>query len=222
MSFPTAGGQAGGELENAIVQILELVLRNMTISSAGGDSPKINTVLDFPVPSGFGEILDTAVRIAVLRHMEDNGLLSTGGVGGGENASSGMGGRNNPLSIARGGVGAINDPASFFLSATNITKLIPIITTLIAAPAFAMMIRNILIGPGMPFDPRFRRDIGGEVLSTVEREEKAGLRQGLVIVRITSTPTLRGEQGIGQTGQVGLTGIARYDNDFESFQKGIL
>jgi len=220
MSFsPVSGGQSGGELEQAIVSMFELVLRNMQVSSAGGDSPKINTVIDFPTPSGFGEILDTAVRISVLRHMEENGMLATGS--GGDDTPKDPS-SPNVLSLARKGASGISDPTSLFADATQITKLIPIIGVLLAAPGFALMIRNLLLSPGMPFDPRFRRDIGSEVLSTVEREEKAGLRQGLVIVRITSTPTLRGEQGVGQTGQVGLTGIARYDNDFESFQKGIL
>jgi len=221
MSFsPTSGGQTGGELESAIVQIFELVLRNMQISSAGGDSPKINTVVDFPVPSGFGEILDTAVQISVLKHMEENGMLATGS--GDDDSLPKDPSSPNALSLARKGVSAIKNPTSLLMDATQITRLIPIIGVLLAAPAFAMMIRNLLIAPGGPFDPRFRRDIGGEVLSSVEREEKAGIRQGFTIVRITNSPTQRGTFGIGQTGQVGLTGITRYDQNFEEFQKGVL
>ncbi len=114
------------------------------------------------------------------------------------------------------------NPLGAITGITQIAKFIPHIAIALAALGIAKQIRDLLIGPGGPFDVRFRRDIQEEVLSSVEREEKANIRQGLVIVRITSTPTLRGESGVGQTGAVGLTGIARYDGEFESFQKGVL
>jgi len=118
--------------------------------------------------------------------------------------------------------GSLNNPVAAVTGvARGLMKFIPHIAIALAALGIAKQIRDLLIGPGGPFDIRFRREIQDEVISSVEREEKAKIRQGLVILRITSSPTLRGEQGIGQTGQVGITGIARYDNDFENFQKGL-
>lgn len=126
------------------------------------------------------------------------------------------------LSIVRSGVSGVKNPIGAVTKFIPIAKLIPIIGTIIAAPIIIQQLAELLQAPGMPFDKRFRRNLSEESLSSVERDEKAGLRQGLTLVRITSTKTFRGERGIGQTGQVGITGIARYDNDFESFQKGVL
>jgi len=126
------------------------------------------------------------------------------------------------LSTISTGVSGVKDPLGVVTKILPVARLIPVIGAILATAAMARQIRELLLAPGGPFDIRFRRDIQNEVLSTFDREEKASIRQGLTIIRITSSKTLRGEQGIGQTGQVGITGIARYDNDFEAFQKGVI
>jgi len=223
MSFsPLSGGGSGGELEAAVRQMLETTLQNIQISSAGGDSPKVNRVVDISIPSGFEDIMDTAVRTAVLRHMEENGMITT--TGGTSTPQKGGSKIRQVRSLTSAGVTAAGNPlaalsAPILGAAANI--LPPVAIALMVAQLIPVIFAA-LQGPGGPFDRRFKRDISGEVLSATEREEKASIRQGLTLVRITSTPTFRGEAGIGQTGQVGINGIARYDNDFESFQKGVL
>jgi len=118
--------------------------------------------------------------------------------------------------------GGLSNPLNLLEKLFPIAKLIPIIATILAIPATIEVLRRIMHTPGFPLDPRFRRDIQDEVISSLERADKAKLRQGLIIIRITANKAQRGEQGIGQTGQVGITGIARYDQDYESFQKGVL
>ena len=111
------------------------------------------------------------------------------------------------------------NPLGFFNKIGGLAKMIPIITAIIAIPASIKLIADLLRAPGGPFDIRFKRDIQDEIFQSVERDTKAKIRQGLTLIRFTSSPTLRGEMGVGQTGQVGLTGIARYDQDFEEFRK---
>lgn len=92
MSFsPTTGGQAGGELEAALTQMFRQYLERVDITSSGGDSPKTNRIINLPEVNGFGAVLDTAVRTAVLRHMEDNGLIGSG-PGSGAGREGGPGG----------------------------------------------------------------------------------------------------------------------------------
>lgn len=114
----------------------------------------------------------------------------------------------------------VQNPSSI-LSSAEIARFIPIIGTILALPATAELLKRILTAPGMPFDPRFKRDIREEIMPTASRPLKAKIRQGIILVKITSTPTQRGEQ-IGQTGEVAITGIARYDQNYEAFQKGVL
>jgi len=225
MSFsPTSGGISGGELESAVRQMIENYFLGAEFTSSAGDSPKINRTLNLPDVSGFGDIMDSAVRTAVLRHMEENNLI-----GGGESGiSEGLpiGGKGKTAGLAssipgtvRSATSTVQNPMS---AATSLISLLPQAAIITMAISMVPVIINELQKPGMPFDRRYKRDVPGEVLSSVEREEKAGIRQGLTIVRITSSPTSRGETKIGQTGQVGLTGIPRYSNDFEAFQKGVI
>ncbi len=110
-------------------------------------------------------------------------------------------------------------PSGLLSKLGGLAKLVPVISAIVLAPTLVKKLADFLRAPGMPFDVRFKRDIQNEVLQSFERDQKAKIRQGVIFVRITSSPTLRGENGIGQTGQVGITGMARYDMDFEAFKK---
>lgn len=183
-------------------RVIEDYFENSTWTSASPAATNLIKDIKFSYEPDFSDVIP-----------QDNGAQPPT-LPGQEGAGDGTG-------IARSILSGINDPIGSFKNLGALTKLIPIIGTLVTAPEIIMRIRDILTDPGGPFDVRFKRDIHDEVLSSVERDEKSRLRQGLTIVRITSTPTFRGESGVGQTGQVGISGIARYDNDFEAFQKGL-
>ena len=119
-------------------------------------------------------------------------------------------------------VGGISDPTNIISEFFPIAKLIPVIGLVLGAPAMLVILKKLMTAPGMPFDPRFKRDLQGEAVASWDRDDKALIRQGKLIIRITSSKTQRGELGVGQTGLVGLTGITRYDQEFEAFKKGVV
>ncbi len=53
-----------------------------------------------------------------------------------------------------------------------------------------------LLKPGRLLDIRFKREIGKEIIAFRQREEKQRLRQGFSRVIVTSSPTIRGGQGV--------------------------
>lgn len=128
----------------------------------------------------------------------------------------------NIQSQARKITASIKNPLGALEEFLPLAKLIPIISGIILLPEIITKIVELLRSPGFLFDVRFKRDIQNEVLQTFERNEKAKIRQGLTLIRITSSPTLRGENGIGQTGRGIDLNMARYDQDFEAFRKGVI
>ena len=134
---------------------------------------------------------------------------SAGDIGGLVIGSSIIRGAGNPGGLAAGAFGSIS-------------KLIPIVGLILGAPAMLVILKKLMTAPGMPFDPRFKRDLQGEAVASWDRDDKALIRQGKLIIRITSSKTQRGELGVGQTGSVGLNGITRYDQEFEAFKKGVV
>jgi len=101
-----------------------------------------------------------------------------------------------------------------------VTRMIPIIGPLLIAAGFIKTIIDQLIKPGGPFDRRYRRVIRDEISSATERQEKAVIRQGLKILRITPYATFRGESTSIQ-GQKVKEGNPIYGQDFDMMQKGI-
>ncbi len=79
---------------------------------------------------------------------------------------------------------------------------------------FLKTLVDFLIKPGGPFDRRFRRIIRREISSATEREEKAAIRQGIKILRITPYATFRGESTTIQASNYN-EGNPIYSQDFE-------
>jgi hypothetical protein len=119
-------------------------------------------------------------------------------------------------------IGKISDPISAIDEFLPVAKLVPVVGAILGLPATLEILKRLMHAPGMPFDPRYKRDLPSESVASIDRELKSEIRQGIVLLRITSSKTQRGEVGIGQTGQVGLTGVPIYDQDLEAFQKGVV
>jgi hypothetical protein len=184
MSFdPTSGGGYGGELEAALSQMFKLYFDGLQISSSGGDSPKTNRVTHIPDVAGFGALLDGAVRTAVLRHMEENGLISGPG---GTSSQKGPQGKD-PLSAIGTAQSALSSPAEFLLSQAE--RMVPILVPLLVvamAPKLIETAIDLMTAPGMPLDPRWKRAIQKEVFGILSRQQQENSRIGLRNVSIQS------------------------------------
>jgi len=186
MSFsPSTGGQSGGELDSVLAQMFRQYLERIDISSSGGDSPKTNRVTNIPEVTGFGGILDTAVRVAVLRHMEDNGLVGTGANGAQAGREGGAG--RDPLRMLGQAQSALSSPSDFLLSQaqTLVPILVPLLTVALS-PQIAETAIDLFTAPGMPLDPRVKRMIQQEVFGILDRQTQENSRIGIRNVSIQS------------------------------------
>ena len=68
-----------------------------------------------------------------------------------------------------------------------------IVTTIIE---IASGILNEALKPGGPLDRRFKRIIGDEIAATTDLEFKEEVNQGFKVIRISTQPSLRGEDGV--------------------------
>lgn len=78
---------------------------------------------------------------------------------------------------------------------------------------------DFAFSPGGPFDVRFKRVLKTELASTMSREEKAQIAQGIKIVRMTSYAGYRGVAS-SVNGEGAKTGIPVYDINLELGAKG--
>lgn len=78
---------------------------------------------------------------------------------------------------------------------------------------------DFAFSPGGPFDVRFKRVLKTEMASTMSREEKAQIAQGIKIVRMTSYAGYRGVAS-SVNGEGAKSGIPVYDINLELGAKG--
>ncbi len=78
---------------------------------------------------------------------------------------------------------------------------------------------DFAFSPGGPFDVRFKRVLKTEIASTMSREEKAQIAQGIKIVRMTSYAGYRGVAS-SVNGEGAKSGIPVYDINLELGAKG--
>lgn len=78
---------------------------------------------------------------------------------------------------------------------------------------------DFAFSPGGPFDVRFKRILKTEMASTMSREEKAQIAQGIKIVRMTSYAGYRGVAS-SVNGEGAKSGIPVYDINLELGAKG--
>lgn len=177
MSFsPTTGGQSGGEIEAVLRQMIEQYLTGMQISSAAGDSPKINKVTSIPEITGFGSVIDNAVQTAVLRHMEDNNML--GNTGNASNSSSSPDSKlteGQAAGLVSTGVSRVQNPVSLVSDAI---PFLPHAVLVTLAISLIPIIITELTKPGGPFDLRFKRAVEKEFNSLMDRQTQYDVRIG--------------------------------------------
>lgn len=177
----STGGDIGGtEIEAAIRQMIEAYLLGANITSAGGDSPKINKIETLPEVPAFGDILANAVQIAVIRHMEDSGIIGNIGDGDIVPKESGLT-EGQAVGIARKGVSTLQNPASLVAEGLG---LLPHAVVASFVISILPIIINELTKPGGPFDLRFKRMVEKEFNSLQDRQTSFDLaigERGLVI-----------------------------------------
>jgi len=179
MSFsPTTGGAQGGEIESVLRQMLEQYLLGIDISSAGDEARTINKVVNVPEVTGFGDIIDNAIRTAVLRYMEDEGLIggSAGNSGGEAETPVGKGKAAQALGLSREVLAKLKDPTSL------VSEALPFLPHAAVASFVASSVVPILIHemfkPGGPFDLRFKRIMSEEFNALQDRQTSYDIRIG--------------------------------------------
>lgn len=144
-----------GEVAGIINQIIQQSLQGLTTTSAGGDSPKTNTVISTGEVTGFEGLLDNAITSIVLRNMEEREIVSgaSGGssIEGGDASAPGTGGL---LSSAKQTASLAQNPAA--LVAAGIAVLPHAVLVSFVASLIPLII-NELTKPGGVYDLRFRR-----------------------------------------------------------------
>lgn len=173
MSFAPAGG--GANIESILTQIIRAYLEGLETTSSGGDSPKTNTVIPTSLPevSGFGEVIDSAIRETVIRHMEENGMLGgqglgPTGVGGGTEQQGGLT-EGQITNLGSQAMGFLQNPET--LVSAGIVKL-PHAVLITFALSMLPIILHELTKPGGPFDLRFKRIIQNEFNALMDRQSQ--------------------------------------------------
>lgn len=166
MSLSPIGGGGGDQVSSIVTQIIREFFNGVEISSSGGDSPKINHIINLPEVSGYDEAIDNAIRQTVLRHMEDNDMLKGIGEGLGDNAAQGIT-VGQGTGLASSAIGFLQNPES--LVAAGITKL-PQATLVAFALSLIPIIINELTKPGGPWDLRFKRIVEKEFNALLNRQ----------------------------------------------------
>mgnify|MGYP001566893053 CR=1 FL=1 len=79
---------------------------------------------------------------------------------------------------------------------------------------------NLALGPGGPWDRRFKRDIKNEISSAAEREEKLQIRAGDRVIRLTASSTDR-SMGSERNLQQKLAGRPQFSQLLSGRSKGL-
>ena len=156
----TVGASSSSQVESVLRQMIEQYILGMVISSAGGNSPETNNVISLPEVSGFGDVIDSAIRDAIIGHLEDQNkgdvlpkdqsITEGQAVGLGRGALSKL---QNPAQI-------VSEGLAFLPHAVVVSFAISLLPTII----------NELTKPGGDFDLRFKRKVEEEYNSIEERK----------------------------------------------------
>lgn len=158
----SVSGQSSSQLESILRQWIEQYLTGLQITSAGGDSPKINEVAYLPEVSGFGDVIDAAIRDAIIQHMEEN----TGSGPAVPKDEAGLS-EGQALSLGRGALSKLQSPQSIVMEGL---QYLPQATIIGFAVSLLPTIINELTRPGGPFDLRFKRAVEEEYNAIEERK----------------------------------------------------
>ena len=177
-----------GNLTDAVRRMLE----SLQITSAGGDSPKINEVLQIDPSIDLDETIEQG-KETTKKDIEINKTVKKVKAFDQQN----IGEINRFTSAQMGNLkGFVNNPVNFIVG--NVFKKLGrgigvFALVLIIREAVKFIILE-LQKPGRLLDVRFKRDVRKEIIAFRRREDQQKLRQGFTNVIITTMPRLRGGQ----------------------------
>jgi len=181
-------------LADEINRMIRKIVDGMLITSAGGDSPKTNRVID----TGDEENPDLESMIKSGREddttkesKKTNDTLKKV-----ERWDKGNVGNLNQFTSAQMGnlKGFVENPATFIIGKVfgKLAKGVGVIAfAFIIFEAVKFIIRELL-KPGRLLDLRFKRKIQEELIAFRRREDQQKLKQGFSNIIVTSMPRLRG------------------------------
>jgi len=161
-----------------IRQVIER-LRETKYSSAGGDSPRINFVKEFPEIQyqDFDEIIRNEVKRIIEEEREEEGDPIEKEVGTASGIESGA------IGAVRQGAGFVQNPASI---ATTFMKFLPHTALIALALSLIPLIVEQLTGVGKMWDLRWKRKMQEEQNSFLDRQEQRNTQLGLRQVIVAS------------------------------------
>lgn len=163
----TGSGSIEGEVGGVITQIIKQALEGLITTSAGGDSPKTNTVIDIGEVTGFEEILDSTITSIVLRNMEERGLVGGGISGDVTSKEGGAPGVGSLLGSAKQTASLAQNPAALVSAGLPLLPHAVLVSFVIS---IIPLVINELTKPGGAYDLRFRRIIEKEFNALQNRQ----------------------------------------------------
>ncbi len=160
-------------------QIIE-PLRELKMSSAGGDSPKINFVKEFPelAYADFDVIIKAEVERIMNERQDEKKETKI-------EAESGTTGsiESTAIGAVRQGASLAQNPASII---TTFMKFLPHTAVIALALSLIPLIVGELTGPGKMWDLRWKRKMSDEQNSFLSRQEQRNTQLGLRQVIVAS------------------------------------
>lgn len=164
-------------------------LDSLVISSAGGDSPKQNYVIDVEIPAvDFEGIIEDSIRELVNDAVDERDLAGGGATARAKGKEGGD--AKDALSLITGSIGAT--PQSL------VSRLVPMLgpaMLIFLLPEIFKFVLNELIKPGGPFDVRFKREIQKEQFGFYDRQTQWDSSHGYRNVIIQGVNGFKAEQG---------------------------
>ena len=150
-------------------------------------------------------------KVNRLKQMQANAANAAG-----QAAGAGVGAR-----IAAGGARAAGMLSRVAAAASGAGPVGLIIAGVLAAFMVSTEYLKWLQGPGGFFDIRYRRNIQKDMDPFFDRKYKQEINVGQRVVRVTSSPAVRGSDQMHSTYGAVKRGIPIYNGEFEAYSKGL-
>ena len=172
--------------------MMQTAFDTLLITSAGGDSPKQNRVIDVEIPAvDFQGILDDSIRELINDAIDEREIAGGGGVTArGKQTPGAQGQAQEALQLITGGIGST--PQSL------VSRLVPLLgpaMLIFMLPEIFKFIVGELIKPGGPFDVRFKREMLKEQFGFYDRQTQWDSSHGYRNVIIQGVNGFKAEQG---------------------------
>jgi len=185
---------AGDEIKRVITNALE----RLEITSSGGDSPKINTVVPNTISVESPDIDELAAETTDIGGVKqdirvDNAIKKVEAFDKGK-----VGELNRFTSTQMANLrGFVENPVQFMVQAVfkKFARGVGVVAFALIIFEAVKWIVGELLKPGRLLDLRFKRIASDEILSFRRREDQQRIKQGLSNIIITTQPRLRGGQG---------------------------